>query len=191
VTTRLIWVATAVSTVALLAACTNAGPTGPQVAALPTTITGRTSVPTTATSVVAGRPQERLDDTEQQHDAMIAAWDACLATHGATYTTSQRAAAGGRPRIAEPIPSAAAKACLYKEPLGPPQLDPNLNPHYRDDMTADVNCLRAHGEMVHLTQDTSAGPNGLAWTFDNNTPPLPANSAQLENQCQLAAFSGK
>jgi hypothetical protein len=140
--------------------------------------------------VTAGRPQERLDDTPEQHEALIHAWDVCLLANGAT-TEGATGVAGDRTPIKEPIPKQATNACMSKEPLGPPELDPNLNPNYRQDWLDEISCLRSHGEMVHLTQDTSVDANGLSFTFDDNAPPLPANEAQLENSCELAAFSGK
>jgi hypothetical protein len=175
-----------------LAACGSSGgsdPAQPQVAALPGN-GASTANQAPATTVTAGRPQERLDDTPQQHEALIHAWDVCLLANGAT-TEGATGIAGDRTPIREPIPKQALDACLSKEPLGPPELDPGLNPDYRQDWLADIACLRSHGVMVHLTQDTSAGPNGLAWTFDDNAPPLPPNEPQLEDQCELSAFSGK
>jgi hypothetical protein len=173
-----------------LAACgssDNSAP--PQVAALPSSgASSANQAPTT--TVTAGRPQERLDDSPQQHEALIHAWDVCLLANGAT-TEGATGVAGDREAIKEPIPKQAYDACMSKEPLGPPELDPSLNPNYRQDWLADISCLRSHGVMVHLTQDTSAGPNGLAWTFDDNAPPLPSNESQIEDQCELSAFSGK
>ncbi|HEX4222110.1 MAG TPA: hypothetical protein VHZ97_07105 [Pseudonocardiaceae bacterium] len=173
-----------------LAACSGGGDSAaPQVASLPSSGSSSAGQAPT-TTVTAGRPQERLDDSPQQHEALIHAWDVCLLANGAT-SEGATGELGDRTPIKEPIPKQAYTACLSKEPLGPPELDPNLNPNYRQDWLADISCLRSHGIMVHLTQDTSAGPNGLAWTFDDNSPPLPANEGQLENTCELSAFAGK
>ncbi|HEY2698305.1 MAG TPA: hypothetical protein VGJ45_22785 [Pseudonocardiaceae bacterium] len=173
-----------------LAACGSGSDSAqPQVAALPSSgANSANQAPTT--TVTAGRPQERLDDTPEQHEALIHAWDVCLLANGAT-TEGATGVAGDRTPIKEPIPKQATNACMSKEPLGPPELDPNLNPNYRQDWLDEISCLRSHGEMVHLTQDTSVDANGLSFTFDDNAPPLPANEAQLENSCELAAFSGK
>ena len=161
----------------------------PQVAALPSSgSSSANQAPTT--TVTVGRPQERLDDTPQQHEALIHAWDVCLLANGAT-TEGATGIAGDRAPIKEPIPKQAINACLSKEPLGPPELDPNLNPDYRQDWLNEISCLRAHGDMVHLTQDTSVDANGLSFTYDDNAPPPPANEEQIENSCELAAFSGK
>lgn len=161
----------------------------PQVAALPSS-SSNSSVQPPPTTATAGRPQERIDDSPQQRDALIHAWDVCLLANGAT-SEGATGVAGDRTPIKEPIPKQAYDACLSKEPIGPPELDPSLNPDYRQDWLNDISCLRGKGIMVHLTQDTSAGPNGLSWTFDDNAPPLPANQSQIEDACEQSAFAGK
>jgi hypothetical protein len=70
-----------------------------------------------ATANSAGRPQMRLDDTSQQREAYIQAWDACLVAHGAHYDTTQGKSAYN---VAEPIPAAASAACIDELPLMPP-----------------------------------------------------------------------
>jgi hypothetical protein len=181
--------AAVVAALLALAACGGGNDAAnPQVASLPTTSASGAAVPPPATSSVAvGRPQERLDDTPERHEALIDAWDACLAAHGATYGGT--GVAGGR-SLKEPIPTAAKNACTDKLPIGPPELDPSQNLHYRDDMVAEISCLRAHGDKVHLTSDTSVYPNGLGWTYDDNAT-TPANEGQIEDACQLAAFGDK
>jgi len=194
----------------LLAGCSGSGATPEvQVASLPaTTSVGSgepdpTTAPGKPASGTAGRPQMRLDDSPEQRDAMIRAWDACLVKNGARYAPDRgRGAAAGAAAspgqtgtvvrtVVEPIPKAAKAACLDKLPLGPPEQDPNLNPHYRDDSLANVKCLRQHGIKVHLVNDTSVDSNGLGWTFDDNAGPLPANEGQIEDDCVLASFGGK
>lgn len=130
---------------------------------------------------------ERIDDTPQQIDAIVAAWNNCLVAHGATY--GNVAGVAGSKNLAN-IPASAKAACVDKQPLSPPQLNPATNPSYRADWVAEVACLRAHGDMVHLTTDSSAGPNGLAYTYDAGAPPPPANEGQIEQECQLKAFGG-
>jgi hypothetical protein len=198
-----------------LAACGGAGgaKASPDVASLPTSNTGpapssaagsdATASSGTATGGSAvsttGRPQERLDDTPQEREALIHAWDECLVEHGAHWAAPREQSgpvnpsgnAGGIRTVADPVPDKAKAACENKLPLEPPELDPSINPHYRDDVLAEITCLRDHGEMVHLTSDTSVDPNGLGWTFDSSNTPLPANSDRIENDCELAAFGGK
>lgn len=136
------------------------------------------------------RPQERLDDTPAEREALIHAWDQCLVDHGAHWTTTRPGVAGAPKSVADPIPAAAHAACENKLPLEPPELNPALNPHYRDDTLAEIACMRAHGVMVHLTQDTSVDPDGLAWTYDSSSTKVPANEGQIEDQCQQQAFGG-
>jgi hypothetical protein len=131
---------------------------------------------------------ERLDDTPQQIDAIITAWNDCLAAHGATYGNVPGVA--GSQNLAN-IPASAKAACVDKQPQLPPQLDPAQNPQYRADSIANVACLRAHGVMVHLVSDNSVSPNGLSWTFDSDASSPPANLSQIQQECQLKAFGGK
>ena len=182
--------------------------TEPQVAALPstaaTTAAGRATSAgdsgNSGNSSSSARPQIRLDDTDARRDALIRAWDLCLIKNGAHYATANdRPAAGpadstGKPYpvVAEPIPAKARSACRNQLPLGPPELEPDQNPHYRDDWLANVKCLRAKGYQIHLTTDSSAGPGGLTWTYDDNsTFELPDNAEELEKKCMLTAFGNR
>jgi hypothetical protein len=162
--------------------------------ASPTPGAGSGSTGTTGTTgggtAAGARPQERLDDTPQEHQALIQAWDDCLVAHGAQTSTSRQAGVMGATTIVEPIPDSAKAACTDKLPLLPPELDPAQNPHYRDDSVALVACLRGRGVMVHLTQDTSVYAGGLSWTYDDHAPPMPADEQQSERTCTLMAFGG-
>lgn len=129
---------------------------------------------------------ERLDDTPQQIDAIISAWNSCLVAHGATYGNVPGVA--GSKNLAN-IPISAKAACVDKQPVLPPQLNPASNPRYRADWIAEIACMRGHGVMVHLTADSSNGPGGLAYTYDAGAQP-PANLGQIQQQCQLKAFGG-
>ncbi|MGW1504110.1 hypothetical protein ACWCQW_37275 [Streptomyces mirabilis] len=145
-------------------------------------------------AAASGRPQERLDDTDLRRAQLVHAWDQCLVAHGAHWETKRAAIAGIKPGtlydgVADPIPEAAGKACMNKLPLSPPEEDPDLNPHYVEDMKADIACLRAHGYKVHLTKDTSDNPKGLSWTYDGDSGAEVTESA--EHTCLLQAFAGK
>jgi hypothetical protein len=140
------------------------------------------------TGSAATGPVERLDDTPQQINALIVAWNNCLVAHGATYGTVAGVAGS---RNLSNIPSSAKAACLSKEPQLPPQLNPSENPQYRTDSIANVACLRAHGVMVHLVSDTSVFSGGLSWTYDSDVTSSPDNLSQLQQTCQLQAFGGK
>ena len=171
--------------------------TEPQVAALPSTAAPTTVGATKASTSGRSRPQIRLDDTEDRRAELIRAWDTCLVKHGAHYmSANDRPVAGpadsnGRPyrQVAEPIPAPARAACRDTLPLGPPELEPDQNPNYRDDWLANIKCLRSHGYQIHLTTDSSAGPGGLTWTYDDDsTFELPDNAEELEKKCMLTAF---
>ena len=169
-------------------------PQGGQVASIPATAPAH-STATAPSKAGAGSsaaggaisPVERLDDTPRQINAIVNAWNNCLVAHGATY--GRVAGVAGSKNLAN-IPASAYAACKSKEPQLPPQEIPSQNPHYRADWIANVNCLRAHGVMVHLVADTSVFSNGLGWTFDGDSP-LPANYDQITQACQLQAFGGK
>ena len=183
--------------------------TAPQVAALPSasastgTATGGSGTgskgSTAGQPVSNARPQMRLDDTDERRQDLISAWDECLVKHGARYAPSRGPGVSAGPAgkgpgarvVAEPIPAKAKAACMDKLPLMPPELEPDSNPHYRDDWLANVKCLRAHGYKVHLANDTSAGPNGLTWTYDEDAGELPDNATKIENDCQMVAFGNK
>ncbi|SEG94569.1 hypothetical protein SAMN05216223_13072 [Actinacidiphila yanglinensis] len=201
--------ATAACLLALTACGGGGGASHPGVASLPSTAsssatagtTGGGGTPESGTPVsgavvppssgsTAGRPQERLDDTPAEREALIHAWDQCLVDHGAKWTTTRPGIAGSPKTVADPIPKTAAAACENKLPLEPPELNPALNAHYRDDTLAEIKCLRKHGVMVHLVADTSVDPGGLSWTFDDGSPEIPANEGQLEDQCEQQAFGG-
>jgi hypothetical protein len=183
----------------LLAGCGSSGgnsaPGAEPVASLASVAApATTSAPGTPTEDPAGRPQMRLDDSPQRRDRLIAAWDACLIEHGAKTRANTRAAgvAGAPARtVVEPVPVSASKPCQDKLPLLPPELEPGLNPHYRDDWKAEVACLREHGVKVHLTSDTSDGPDGLSWTYDDDAGKLPADADRIQHDCELAAFGRK
>jgi hypothetical protein len=144
----------------------------------------------------SGRPQERLDDSPQQREALIHVWDQCLVDHGAHWTTTRSGPAAAQTgadtikSVADPVPPKASAACEDKLPLEPPELNPALNPHYRDDTLTEIACMRGHGVMVHLTQDTSVDPGGLGWTFDSGMTKVPDDEGRIEDQCQTQAFGG-
>lgn len=190
-----------VALVVLLAACQDDEPAA-QVAALPTSAaptitTGSPSVAPTTTPA-QGRPQMRLDDTPERRAQLVAAWDQCLIANGAQADTGRMAAAAGPDgsvpavvSVVEPIPQAAKAACTQLLPLGPPELDPDHNPHYRDDWLDFIACMRDHGVPVHLAKDTSVSPDGLTYTYDSDDAPIPDDQAQIEQDCTMTVFGGQ
>ncbi len=194
----LVPLAPAVVCLLALAGCGGGGTAEPGVASLPSTAASSAaspagSAPSTkaiATRTGSAAPQERLDDTPAEREALIHAWDECLVAHGARWTTTRAAIAGAPKSVADPVPKKASAACEDKLPQEPPELNPALNTHYRDDTLAEIACLRKHGVLVHLVPDTSVDPGGLGWTYDSSMTEVPANEGEIEDTCQMEAFGG-
>ncbi|QAY68665.1 hypothetical protein [Xylanimonas protaetiae] len=141
------------------------------------------------------QPQRRLDDSPEREAALWNAYHQCLLDHGAQRNTAREAAAApaGAPgpeiiSVLDPVPAEAEAACTHAFPLMPPELDPDRNPHYRDDFLAQVACMQDRGAPVHLTKD-SGDPTLPSWTYDDGAQ-VPADLAQIEHDCELEAFGG-
>ncbi|WP_328783600.1 hypothetical protein OHT68_36030 [Streptomyces canus] len=132
----------------------------------------------------SGRPQLRLDGSEEEHRKLNNAWVSCLQDHGVkTYT---KGSAGAewifRGVNASDFP-ASAKVCALKQPLQPVETDPKKNPHYADDFREWIRCMNSKGlKVVGL-------PDNAGWNYDSNNQP--ANSDEIESSCRLEAFSAK
>ncbi|MGC9538291.1 hypothetical protein [Streptomyces sp. UG1] len=116
----------------------------------------------------AGRPQIRLDSTQDDINRMYDVWLACLKENGVEkkYKTSPNA-----PGV---------KACKGKEPLDPPELDPANNPDYSDDVRIMVKCMNEHGIKSVVVE----GGWGLEDGASMNAP----NYAEIQTGCQVKAF---
>ncbi|MFJ9589572.1 hypothetical protein [Streptomyces acidicola] len=150
-------------------------------------------------AVEAKRPQLRLDTSPEEDQRLTDAYNACLQAHGVPMNQERAAAAGAKqapPKVGEadsPKYRAAYDACLVKLPRQPPETSPETNPHYADDYRAYVKCLQGRGMKIHLISDTSVSPDGLAWTFDDDTTgSLPESKIdQADRSCSQEAFGGK
>jgi hypothetical protein len=138
----------------------------------------------------AGRPQLRLDTSDEERNRMFAAYDDCLVKNGVKVNTGDQAGPvtnelpDGRPgRVLDQSgePRSAYRACAGKLPLQPPELDEEKNPRYAQQWNDNVKCLRAHGLMVHVTKPGE-------WTYDSADTPLPDNQEEIEDACMLEAF---
>ncbi|MFF7047883.1 hypothetical protein ACFY94_05850 [Streptomyces griseorubiginosus] len=131
-----------------------------------------------------GRPQLRLDSSEEEKDRYWHLYAACLKDHGHKMLTAR-----GPDSIDQSDHSATAKAatkaCANKLPLQPPELDKATNPHYDDDYRAYVKCLNREGLKV------TALPDNSGWTYDGNTTMSAARQSQVDRSCTLEAFRGK
>jgi len=171
--------------VLLLAACGSTPQSAPKV---PSLASAPPSAPATkGGETTAGRPQIRLDSTE---DETVALWDTyadCLVKHGVKELTGDGMAPAigtHRPLDQSGEPKAAYVACAGKKPLGPPELDENLNPNYAAQWNDNVQCLRKKGVKVHVTEPGS-------WTYDASDTVVPDNLPELEKQCLLETFGAK
>ncbi|MCW8103323.1 hypothetical protein [Streptomyces tauricus] len=148
-------------------------------------------------AVDAKRPQLRLDTSEEDEQRLTDAYNACLQAEGVPMAKERAAATGAKQ--APPKQGLGDKykdsfdACLVKLPRQPPETQPETNPAYADDFRAYVKCLQGQGMKVHMTPDTSDGPNGLTWTYDEKERAgLPeAQEAEAQRKCTVEAFDGK
>lgn len=136
------------------------------------------------------RPQLRLDDRPERFGQLIGEWTTCLLANGATGGEGAGPGAAGPDGssaivLDEPVPQTALDACAHKLPRQPPELDPALNPDYRDDFLAMVSCMKKGGMRIHVVEDHSTGQSLLNWTYDDSTSP---SDADLSRRCQLEAF---
>ncbi|MFI6434340.1 hypothetical protein [Streptomyces sp. NPDC050759] len=169
---------TSVGTVGLvvLTACGGGGTGGDadkdlqgEVASLTTPAAGGGSASPSA-DPDAGRPQIRLDSTQDEINRLFEAWTACLEEHGAEkkYKTDPN--------------SPGVKACKGKEPLDPPELDPAKNPDYDDDVRIMVKCMNEHGIKSVVMEEGWGLEDGAGLNAPGYTESL--------TTCQVKAFGG-
>ncbi|KUO09340.1 hypothetical protein [Streptomyces sp. DSM 15324] len=129
-----------------------------------------------------GRPQLRLDSSEEEKNRYWHIYAMCLKDHGHKMLTAR-----GPDSVDDSDHSATAKAatkaCANRLPLQPPELDEAKNPHYDDDYRAYVKCLNREGLKV------TALPDNSGWTYDGNTTMSAAQQTKVDKSCTLEAFS--
>ncbi|MFK4105121.1 hypothetical protein ACI2L1_34660 [Streptomyces sp. NPDC019531] len=118
----------------------------------------------------AGRPQIRLDSTQEDITRLWDAFSGCMKENGAPNGKAED-------------DSPAMKACRSKLPLNPPELDPAKNPKYSDGARAMVKCMNDHGIKSVI------GDNGL-WGLESGNSLNAPNYASIETDCQVKAFGG-
>jgi hypothetical protein len=129
----------------------------------------------------AGRPQLRLDTSDAERTRLNGIYLDCLRDHGVPggYKpgSKQWFPGGGATQNA-----AAYRACLGKEPLQPPELDPARNPHYLDDFRTYIRCLNDGGLKVKGLAD------GSGWNYDGQSSLTQAQQDKLDHDCELKAY---
>ncbi|MGI5451860.1 hypothetical protein ACQEWB_01475 [Streptomyces sp. CA-249302] len=118
----------------------------------------------------AGRPQIRLDSTQDDVNRMWDGWTACLKEHGVDKTYKRHPNAPG------------VKACAGKLPLDPPELDPAKNPDFDDDTRAMVQCMNKHGIKSVVTD--------RGWGLEDGASLNAPNYDSIMVGCQVKAFGG-
>ncbi|MEU8523775.1 hypothetical protein [Streptomyces sp. NPDC048577] len=152
---------------------------GKDVASLPTQGRSGPAAKSGPADPDAGRPQIRLDSTQEDIERMWDAEWACLEQQaGPDY--KQKITAAHKQGKTHP----AEKACLSKEPLSPPELDPARNPHYADGAREMVNCMTGKGFKAVV--DPESGLWGLVHGADQGAPGFD----DAQRTCQIAAFGG-
>lgn len=129
----------------------------------------------------SGRPQLRLDTSDEERAQLYQVWTNCLHDHGVP--------AGHKPgstqwSIAGDINKypAALSACLSKRPIEPPEEDPAKNPHYMDDFRAYIKCLNDGGLKVKGLSD------GSGYNYDGETTLTQAQQDKLDHDCTMKAY---
>ncbi|MDV7216797.1 hypothetical protein [Streptomyces prunicolor] len=123
----------------------------------------------------AGRPQIRLDSTEDDINRMMNTWLACV---------KQKGGSGGLLDTKVHPNGAVAKACLSKHPLDPPELDPAKNPKFSDGLRVMVKCMNGHG-FKSVVSD-----GGSSWGLVHGGDLGARNYDSVEVACQVKAWGG-
>ncbi|WP_051813677.1 hypothetical protein [Streptomyces sp. NRRL S-340] len=139
----------------------------------------------TASDPDAGRPQLRLDSTDEERNRYWHYYATCLKDHGHKMLTMR-----GPDSIDDtdnsPAAKAAEQACKNKLPLQPPELERETNPHFDEEYRAYVKCLNQHGLKV------TALPDNSGWNYDeDNTVHSSAEVQKLDKDCTMEVFGGK
>ncbi|MGC4814269.1 hypothetical protein ACLQ29_27380 [Micromonospora sp. DT228] len=138
-----------------------------------------------------GRPQLRLDTTEEEEEQFWMTYNICLRDHGVQENKGRSAgAAGDGPGLSldqSGEPKAAYVACANKLPLQPPELDRDKNPNYVSQWNDYVQCLRGRGMKIHSL------PDGSGWTYDDGVA-NPSNGldgpalTKVDKECTMEVF---
>ncbi|WP_433316823.1 hypothetical protein ACQP0U_07035 [Micromonospora sp. CA-269861] len=156
------------------------------------------SAPASATpagGAANGRPQLRLDMTDEEETRLWGAYNICLHENGVKLNEgrSQPGPVGDGTGLSldqSGEPKAAYVACANKLPLQPPELDREKNPNYVSQWNDYVQCLRGRGLKIHSL------PDGSGWTYDDGVAD-PTNGLEgpamekAERGCTMEIFGAK
>jgi len=173
--------------VALAGGCGDSKAGGPQVAAV-----DQKASPSPSPSAAVADRQLALGATQEQIDRAYAAYYACWTAHGVPSTKS--GGEDGGPLLTYKLNQKkyqpAVDACADREPLNPPELDPQQNPDYWDQLRDEQRCVQAKGLPLQVVP----GQQGL-WV----RPATDANylkvrsdaSMQIQRDCEIQAYTKK
>jgi hypothetical protein len=164
-------------------------PDEPAVASLPGAASASAAPSGKAGDAVVDR-QLRLGATDEEIDRAYAAYYACWTAHGVPST--KRGGVDGGPLLTYKLNpkkyQPAVDACADREPLNPPELDPQQNPDYWDNLRDELRCVREKGLPLQIVP----GQQGL-WVrpaTDANYRKVRTDAAvQIQRDCELQAYA--
>src|SRR5689334_18283517 len=171
--------------VALAGGCGGQHAEGPRVASIPGASAAAAQPGPSA--AVADR-QLPLGATQEQIDRAYNAYYACWTAHGVPSTKD------GGPLLTYKLNTRkyqpAVDACADREPLNPPELDPQQNPDYWDQLRDEQRCVQAKGLPLQVVP----GQPGL-WVrpaTDANYRKVRSDaSMQIQRDCEIQAYTKK
>jgi hypothetical protein len=162
----------------------------PRVASIPgTSASAGSATAQPSTDSVVDR-QLPLGATQEQIDRAYAAYYACWTAHGVPSTKS--GGVDGGPLLTYKLNQKkyqpAVDACAGQEPLNAPELDPQQNPDYWDNLRDEQKCVRAKGLPLSIVP----GQEGL-WVrpeTDANFRKVRSDTAmQIQRDCELQSYT--
>jgi hypothetical protein len=167
--------------VAVLSGCGSSGSTSDPAAPA---VVSLSKAPSAAASQGASEgPRARLDSTAAEKSAWAHAYWQCMKDHGARVDNSEKAKEIGFVDKSQASPEVFA-ACASKKPnFLPAEMDPDLNPNYKQQWHENVKCMQRKGMPIVETDD--------GWSFDSSNAVIPANEEQISRECQIETFTKK
>ncbi|MDV9174927.1 hypothetical protein R6V09_33050 [Streptomyces sp. W16] len=129
----------------------------------------------------SGRPQLRVDSTDEERTRLYQVWTNCLHDHGVPAGHKPGSTEWSLSASTDKYP-AALSACLSKRPIEPPEEDPAKNPHYMDDFRTYIRCLNDGGLKVKGLSD------GSGWNYDGEPTLTQDQQDKLDHDCEVKAY---